>query len=279
MTLVVTGLAVAVAVLALLVAGLLRSHATILRRLHELGVGVERGPAPARASSGGGGAGFPAGRAAPAGAGGDRGPRGAADQLDDDLPRPPAVPEGREAPDLAGVGPRGAAVALRVGGTAHDTVLVFLSSGCTTCHAFWDDLRELAPSDDLRVVVITKGPDHESPAAVADVAPRHLPVVMASEAWEAYQVPGSPYVIHVDGPSGRVRGEGTGPTWSQVHRMLLQGGADLDARRAGGGAARKAAADAQRERDVDRMLLAAGIRPGDPSLYTRADGTSTEPPA
>jgi hypothetical protein len=122
---------------------------------------------------------------------------------------------------------------------------------------------------------VTKDADSESPAAVADVAPRDLTVVMSSEAWAAYEVPGSPYVVHVDGPSGRVRGEGTGPTWRQVRRMLAQGAGDLDARRAG---PQKARGDAQRERDVDRALLAAGIEPGDPSLYTRADGTTAARP-
>ena len=39
----------------------------------------------------------------------------------------------------------------------------------------------------------------------------------------------------------------------------------------------KAAADARREQDVDLVLEAAGIRPGDPSLYRRADGTFAEP--
>jgi hypothetical protein len=56
--------------------------------------------------------------------------------------------------------------------------------------------------------------------------------------------------------------------------MLERGAADLDARR---GRSRKATADAEREEDVDRVLLAAGIAPGDPSLYTRADGTGVEP--
>jgi hypothetical protein len=68
--------------------------------------------------------------------------------------------------------------------------------------------------------------------------------------------------------------------------MLLQGADDLDARRAAdssdmrrAGAGPKAAADARREHDVDRVLLSAGIEPGDPSLYARADGTIVEPPA
>jgi hypothetical protein len=249
MTVALTILTIAVAVLAVLVAGLLRSHAAILRRLHELGAGVDETPDP----------------------------REQVPDLPADIPRPPAVTEGRAATDLVGVGPRGEAQALRIAGTRHDTVLAFLSSGCTTCHVFWDELRDATLPRGTRLVIVTKGEEAESPAAVADVAPPGVTVVMSSRAWTAYEVPGSPYVVHVDGPSGRVRGEGTGPSWEQVRGMLLRGADDLDARRANG-SGRKAAADARREQDVDQVLLAAGIEPGHPSLYARADGTTVEPP-
>jgi hypothetical protein len=251
-------LAIVVAVLSLLVAGLLRSHAAILRRLHELGAGVDDpvGTPPERPSR----------------------------PADPGLPQPPAVAEGRPAADLVGVGPTGDALAVRVAGARHDTVLAFLSSGCTTCQAFWEQLGAAGLPTGTRLVIVTRGDDVESPVAVADVAPPDVAVVMSSAAWTDYEVPGSPYVVHVDGVSGRVRGEGTGPDWDQVKRMLLQGAGDLDARRAalvgaGGTGGTKAAADARREEEIDRMLLAAGIEPGDPSLYTRADGSVTERPA
>lgn len=245
MTVVVVLLAVVVALLAFLVAGLLRSHAVILRRLHELGAGVE----PAM----------------------ERGPADPED-VDLGLPQPTTVTEGRTAADVSGASPHGDAQAVRIAGVEHDTVVAFLSSGCQTCHVFWDELRDAALPSDTRLVVVTKGEDAESPVAVADLAPPGVTVIMSSQAWADYEVPGSPYVIHVDGPSGRVRGEGTGPSWRQVQRMLLQGAGDLDARRTS-----KAAGDAARERDADEALLAAGIRPGDPSLYVQADGTTVEP--
>src|SRR5687767_14824075 len=107
MTIVVTLLAVVVAVLVLLVAGLLRSHAAILRRLHELGAGVE-----------------------PDGSG-QTGQAAADDATlttpDLGLPQPPVVTEGRAAADLEGTGPHGEAHAIRVVGARSDTVLAFLS--------------------------------------------------------------------------------------------------------------------------------------------------------
>ena len=249
MTIVVALLALVVVVLVLLVAGLLRSHATILRKLHELGAGVgETVP----------GAGTPADPAE-------------LSTPDLNLPQPPAVAKGRAAADIQGVGPNGEAHAVRVVGQRSDTVLAFLSSGCATCHVFWDELRDVDLPGATRLIVVTKGADAESPVAVADLASPGMTVVMSSEAWQAYEVPGSPYVIHVDGPSGRVRGEGTGPSWDQVQRMLTLGAGDLDAQRAA-----QAATDAELERDADNILLQAGIQPGDARLYVNAE-QATEP--
>jgi hypothetical protein len=250
MTVAVALLGLVVAVLVLLVAGLLRSHAAILRRLHELGAGVGE-----------------AGATAPAVAEGQTSPA----TPDLGLPKPPVVVEGRAAADIEGSGPHGEAHAIRVVGAATDTVVAFLSSGCKSCHVFWDELRTASLPDDTRLVVVTKGPEAESMAAVADLTPPGLTVVMSTAAWEAYEVPGSPYVVHVDGPSGRVRGEGTGPSWEQVRNMLTLGAADLDSRRSA-----KAASDAQREREADDILLAAGIQPGDERLYVNAEQATPE---
>ena len=251
MTVAVTLLAVVVAVLVLLVAGLLRSHAAILRRLHDLGAGV--GTVPDASSP-------------------VQTPMGTpADVPDLGLPHPTAVVDGRLAADIAGVTPRGETSAIRVVGTRHDTVVAFLSSGCATCAVFWEEFGSIALPGDTRLVVVTKGADAESPVAIGDVAPGDVTVVMSSEAWTDYQVPGSPYVVHVDGPSGRVRGEGTGPSWEQVQRMLTLGARDLDERRVS-----RAAADAEREREADEILLAAGISPGDPALYIDADQATSE---
>lgn len=243
MTVLVTLLTVAVAILTLLVVGLLRSHATILRRLHELGAGIEEVPV-----------GDPAAPRTPSDA-----PRTAPGTV-----APSGAPAGREGHDLRGVTPDGEVRALRVGGT-RDTILAFLSSGCATCATFWRQLDDPQLPERTRLVVVTKGPEDESPAEVAALAPAGATVLMSSDAWTEYEVPGSPYVIHVEGQGGTVRGEGTGADWHQVRRMLLQAAGDR-----GTSGRSKAAADARREQEIDRTLLAAGVTPGDPSLYRNA---------
>ena len=60
----------------------------------------------------------------------------------------------------------------------------------------------LPPS--IRVVVVTKGPDWESPAAVAERAPLGIQVVMSTGAWSDYEIPGSPYFVLVDGARRRL---------------------------------------------------------------------------
>ena len=254
-----TGLLLAVetvvlALLTLLVIGLLRSHAEILRRLHDLGVDLD-----------------------------DPGPRAVTrDQFNvfPEVPSPgpdDALPAGR---DLSGVDLTDGAVSVRVVGVPHATLIAFLSGTCLTCERFWDAFArpaELGLAPGVRLVVVTKSPGEESTARIADVAPAGIPLVMSSEAWAAYGVPGSPYFVLVDGPSGQARGEGTGIDWPQVRGLLEQVADDdvfasqLEARRVA-----KPAADDARERRVDAELMSAGIRPGDPSLY-RAPTESGEP--
>jgi hypothetical protein len=227
---------VLLAVLTVLVAGLLRAYATVLRRLHDL--------------DGGGGA--------------------RPFQLDP-AAQAVAAPEPREewsaAHDVAGQTLRGEVVSTRVVGVEHDTVLLFLSSGCASCETFWTELATappLPPSN--RLVIVTQDEDVESRSALVELAAPHLDVIMSTAAWRAYEVPGSPHVVYVDGRTGRVRGEGTGQSWRQVAQLLAQASGDasfVDGRPR----ARKPDRDAEMEAAVDRELLAAGILPGDPRLY------------
>ena len=77
-------------------------------------------------------------------------------------------------------------------------------------------------------------------------------MVLSSQAWRDYAVPGSPYVVWV--VDGRVRGEGTGLSWAQVRTLLT------DAAAAG------PRGTPRMEERIDAELEAAGITPGDPSL-------------
>lgn len=222
---------VILALVLLLLFGLLRSHAAILRRLHELDEGTHRdpGPAPVRLAD----------------------PTAAA--------RP-----------VRGETLSGELAVVAVSGVDHDTILVFLSSGCLTCHEFWTAFAGdgVTLPADTRLVIVAKDLAEESPSELAKLAPRGVDLVCSSQAWVDYEVPGSPYVIAVAGANGRVQGEGTGMSWEQVAGLLAQATGDRtyvvgDA----GGTVGKPLSDVAREARVDEELLSAGILPGDASLF------------
>ena len=246
MTALVVALAAAVAVLGVLVAGLLRSHADILRALHSLGAGVGDPAAPAADAS----------QPVPL----RMGP-----------PLPPERDAGRSFP-VSGVTPSGDAAAVAVRGGDRLTLFAFLSSGCRTCRAFWDGLRgdgAGALSAMVRPVVVTKGPELEEPAGVAALASPATTVVMSTQAWIDYEVPGSPFFVLVD-DAGRRIGEGMAAQVDQVaglvHRALAESG-----RLPGAPGPPAVHLDGPaREADNDAALRRAGILPGDPSLYPRS---------
>ena len=236
-----------VLMLGILVAGLLRSHADILRALHDLGAGVGD-PSTAPASA-------PVTFTSPAPA-----------------PGPGAGAELGLAPSIAGITPTGDARAVAVDNSDDFTLLGFLSSGCTGCAAFWDALQEpglLQLPDRTRVVIVTKGPDREIPAEVQVKATGRVPVVMSTDAWLDYQVPGSPFFVLVDGATGRKVGQGVASQVSQLVELVRR--AEHDRGHAGGtrGRAEASLAGPAREAAADEILAAAGILPGDPSLYPR----------
>jgi len=104
---------------------------------------------------------------------------------------------------------------------------------------------------------------------------------MSSAAWGAYDVPVAPFFVLVDGPTGTVVGEGAANDWEQVRSLLrtaLDDAGLLDRKgRHKDGARPRLTADARREARADRDLLAAGIRPGDPSLYRLPDSSPHSP--
>ena len=188
--------AVVIGLLTILVAGLLRSHGEILKRLHALGAGLDETVPDSTRS----------------------------------FATLPPSPEGFGAAfDVDGTGLRDDAVHVSVVGTRHQTLFAFLSSGCLTCHTFWTafaDRAALDLPDDLRLVVVVKDAAEESISALRRIAPPHVSVVMSSAAWDDYRVPGSPYFVLVDGRAARVRGEGTGASWDQVWNLLRQAADD-----------------------------------------------------
>ena len=263
MTAIVVLLGLVVAVLSLLVVGLLRSHAEILKRLHQLGAGLDTdltdrpaSPAPTPVTS-------------------------REDfQVMPQVPSPPDREAFGGAADVVGVAPgTNDALSVRITGVEHDTIVAFLSSGCITCQKFWDAFakpRKLKLPTGTRLVIVTKGSDAESPSSVAGLAPSGFPTVMSTAAFSDYDVPGSPYFVYVHGPSGRVRGEGTGPDWEQVSSLLSQATVDAGlATSLSGQHVPKPDADAAREARIDQELYEAGVAPGDPSLY---DVTAAPPP-
>jgi len=241
---------VVLAVLCVLVAGLLRGYASVLRRLHQLDGGPD-GPAEP-----------PPFRTAPGVVAPD--PAGS-----DDPQRIEGRDEWAAAHDIEGVTLRGEIVSVRTVGVPHDTVLAFLSASCEGCAGFWHELAEggwTAPAGS-RLLVVARGADAESPSVLSQLCPPEVDLVMSSQAWSDYQVPGSPYLVVTDGRTGRVKGEGSGGSFSQVGGLIRQSVADSRHP----AMAHRPDADRRRERDIDRMLLGAGIGPNDPSLYAQTE--------
>lgn len=218
MTVLVAAEAVAIVLLAVLVAGLLRSHARVLAALSDLGVTLDGSVTPGPAAG-----------------------RGAAR---------------RAAADLVGVTPEDESLVVAMEQAGADTLLAFLSGGCSTCAGLWgdmDDARRALPPG-TRLVVVTRSPDSESPSRLRELANPDVTVVMSSAAWQDYAAPGAPYFVLVSGASGEVVGEGTARTWPQVLSLMADAG--NEGGRGGGGSDR-----------VDAELAAAGLAPGDPRLY------------
>jgi hypothetical protein len=256
LTILVTIETIALFLLSLLVAGLLRSHAEILRRL---ATSEERPEAPA---------------------------------ID---PETLADRDAAPAEDIGGTTLAGEPVKLAPAGGGRSSLIAFLSSGCSTCGAFWKafsgDLTETLPAG-ARLIAVTKDSNHESPSRLRELAPPHVPVVMSSAAWDAYGVPMTPYFVYVDGASGRIAGEGTAEAWPQVASLLRDAVLDAEMAQArngrsahgdgwsgsGNGRVEEApvpssrpAGAAGRSSRVDEELRAAGIGPAHPSLYGPGD--------
>jgi hypothetical protein len=183
---------VVLALLALVVVGLLRSHAEILRRLP-----TEAGTTSLHEISSGQAQKTP--------------------MIPDHLPTPRAG----QTPVVAITGETLDGGQLAIDPAKTDTLVAFLSSGCLTCKTFWDALqpgRRTSLPGDARPIIVVKDSAFESPSRLRELAPADLPVIMSSEAWGDYNIAMSPYFLFVSG--GTVRSEGAASSWEQVSSLL-----------------------------------------------------------
>ncbi|MEX2654244.1 MAG: hypothetical protein WD532_04345 [Acidimicrobiia bacterium] len=224
---------IVILLLTVLVAGLLRSHADILRTLDRMGAGEGTSP-------GGGGMAL--------------GPtRRSTDTVPTDA--------------ITGLTLDGQSRSIALTGTRGYVLAAFLSSGCSTCRPFWSSFdRELdLPHPDIRTVIVTKDAAEESTSELKTLAPRDLPVVMSSETWDAFRVPGTPYFQLIDAADGSVLGEGSAANWGRLLEMIRRAIGDEQAP----GTMRRNTS--QRLVDSDEELRRAGIDPGDEALYRKPD--------
>ena len=243
MTVLVVVETIALGLMAVLVAGLLRSHAEILRLLHHLG----------------------------------------ADYLGESSPAPATAPrrDTGTASDIAGVTPFGDALVVGLSNTDSSALLLFLSTGCEKCGHFLESIASgMHRSLGMRVLVVTRSSDQESVGVLRAWQERGVEIVMSSPAWDDFRTPGSPYVVFCN--RGHIAGEGTAGSWGQIESLVTQAQSDIqavtDSRRSSPrdaalararDVARHAASDAAREQRNDEELRAAGIEPGDSRLYPR----------
>lgn len=239
MTVLVVLLGVAVGLLTVLVFGLLRTHADILRALDRAGIPLGETTATHAAVSVG--------------------------------PRPMGPGTSGGVIDIAGTVPGGGPVKVAFDGH-HHTLLAFLSSGCRTCQTFWEaftDPEIELPGVDTRLVIVAQDPAHDSESRLAELAPTGIRMVCSSATWQSLDVPGSPYFVMVDGASRAVIGSGTATGWDQVKNLLTQAVRDsaMNGTRPHGAPS------------VNDALSGAGIGPGHPSLYPDGTDTDDDAPS
>ena len=143
--------AIVIALLVVLVAGLLRSHADILRKLDSLGAGDDATNSIVRSSR-------------------------------PDIALTPMRTEPASVTSISGPTPFGDTVSVALAGSRGSVLLAFLSSGCSTCETFWKSFRNGMdlPSTDIRPVIITQGTESESPGDIRKKAPTDMTTITAA---------------------------------------------------------------------------------------------------
>lgn len=135
------------------------------------------------------------------------------------------APEG-DAVDIRGVTPTGEATTVALESSLAPTLLAFLSTSCGICTGLWQRLRDEGLGDvapGVVPVVVTKDgaqEDHDRVRGLADGGA--LRVVLSGEAWDDYEVPGSPYLLLVAGDPGSVVAEGAVSQWEDLVSMVAR---------------------------------------------------------
>ena len=127
-----------------------------------------------------------------------------------------------DAVDVRGADPEGEPTVVPLTATSRPTLLAFLSTSCGICVGLWERLLagELQPeAPGVVPVVVTKDAALEDVDRIRQLSSAALPVVLSSEAWDDYEVPGSPYVMVVSAAPGSVATEGSVATWDDLVRM------------------------------------------------------------
>jgi hypothetical protein len=101
--------------------------------------------------------------------------------------------------DIEGVDPAGVPAYVPIVGNVAPALLLFLSAACVGCRDLWDGTEELRRSipEDVRIVIVAKGPAQEDAGAITALAPAGTPTVMSSQAYRDYRVGGPPFLVVV----------------------------------------------------------------------------------
>ena len=227
----VIALAVVVFLLGLLVVGLLRSHADILRRLDSLGAGLEVGDHDHNSS-----------------------------QITLTRREDAVVRDIR----LTGITPDGEPVVTSLATGTDPTLVAFLSTTCSSCSPFWEGLESSEMyfgAHRHRVLIVTLGEAEESPTRAQSMAKPGADVVMSSASWNEFGVPGAPYFVLLAPGTGSVIGEGSAMTYESLIEFLTDATNDQQ------WDLQHAPAIVDEESRIDSDLRRAGIVPDDPRLY------------
>jgi hypothetical protein len=238
----VAALTVAVALLAFLVLGVLRSHAEVLAALN--------GAVSSQGGAAGEGVPMPEGVLPP--------PDGVSDaELD--------VLNGQDM-DL-----RAVEISVVAGPEAF-FLIAFLSTTCLTCMDIWRDVIaggeeggviDAGAGGRAAVAIALKGRELENlgkARALADETP--VPVVFSQEAWDRLEIPGSPYFALLERRTGRIVGAGSAQTWSQIVSLASDGMLELSVHLGTGRSSGYRGIIAREDDELRR----AGIEAGHPSL-------------